>query len=49
MFTHVFLYKLKEMFRMKWCIGWNLVFPIVLATAFYMGFGNFIREGEEKK
>ncbi len=49
MFTHVFLYKLKEMFRMKWCIGWNLVFPIVLATAFYMGFGNFIREGEEKE
>ena len=27
-------------------IGWNLLFPLVLATAFYMGFGNLVKEGD---
>jgi ABC-2 type transport system permease protein len=42
MFGRIFLYKLKELIRMKWIIGWNFLFPIVLATAFALGFGNLI-------
>ncbi len=43
MFGHIFIYRIRELFRQKWCVGWNFLFPLVLATAFFVGFGNFIR------
>lgn len=47
MFGHIFVYKLKELAHKPWCIGWNLLFPIVLACAFYIGFGNFLTDSGE--
>ncbi len=44
MFLHLFKYKLKEILRSWWALGWTLVFPIVLSTAFYLGFGNMMKE-----
>ncbi|MCR4841904.1 MAG: ABC transporter permease [Eubacterium sp.] len=40
----MFLYKLKELSRVRWLIGWTFLFPLVLATAFYLGFGNLISD-----
>ncbi len=42
MFGRIYLYKLKELVRNKYLVGWNFLFPLVLATAFYLGFGNLI-------
>lgn len=39
MFGRMFIYKLKELVRNRFLIGWNFLFPLVLATAFYLGFG----------
>lgn len=44
MFLQMLIYKLKELSRKRWLIGWNFLFPIVLATAFYLGFGNLIKD-----
>jgi len=44
MFGRIFVYKLKELLRMRWIIGWNFLFPIVLASAFALGFGNLIKD-----
>ncbi|MCR5195534.1 MAG: ABC transporter permease [Pseudobutyrivibrio sp.] len=44
MFVRIFLYKIKELTRMRSIVGWNFLFPLVLATAFYVGFGNLIKE-----
>ena len=44
MFGRIYIYKLKELARNRYLVGWNFLFPIVLATAFYMGFGNMIAE-----
>ena len=44
MFFHVFCYQLKNFSRKKYIIGWNLLFPLVLATAFYIGFGHMVTE-----
>ncbi|MBE5917212.1 MAG: ABC transporter permease [Pseudobutyrivibrio ruminis] len=44
MFLRIFTYKLKELSREYWLVGWNFVFPLVLATAFFLGFGNLIKE-----
>ena len=44
MFLRIFIYKLKELSRKYWLVGWNFVFPLVLATAFFLGFGNLIKE-----
>lgn len=44
MFLRIFVYKLKELSRKYWLVGWNFVFPLVLATAFFLGFGNLIKE-----
>lgn len=43
MFLRIFSYKVKELTRQTWLVGWNFLFPLVLATAFYMGFGNIIK------
>ena len=47
MFWHIFVYRLKELLRDPWHIAWNLLFPIALATAFFLGFGNMIKEDPE--
>ncbi len=44
MFLRIFTYKIKELSRKYWLVGWNFVFPLVLATAFFLGFGNLIKE-----
>jgi ABC-2 type transport system permease protein len=44
MFLRIFVYKIKELSRKYWLVGWNFVFPLVLATAFFLGFGNLINE-----
>jgi len=44
MFGRIFLYELKALIRVRWLVGWNFLFPIVLATAFYLGFGNLIND-----
>ena len=44
MFGRMFIYKLKELVRNRFLIGWNFLFPLVLATAFYLGFGNMIKD-----
>lgn len=47
MFLRIFIYKLKELSRKYWLVGWNFAFPLVLATAFALGFGNFIKDAPE--
>ncbi|MBQ5484669.1 MAG: ABC transporter permease [Lachnospiraceae bacterium] len=47
MFCHVFVYRIKELLRNPWHLAWNLLFPIGLATAFFFGFGNLIKEDPE--
>ncbi|MDC7279016.1 ABC transporter permease [Butyrivibrio fibrisolvens] len=44
MFGRIYVYKLKEMLRNKYVVGWNIFFPLVLATVFYFGFGNLISD-----
>lgn len=46
MFGHLFIYQLKDLLKQKWCIGWNFLFPIILVSAFSLGFGNFIKNNE---
>jgi len=47
MFWHLYSYKLKEIIRQKWIVGWTVLFPIALSTAFYFGFGQVIRDDPE--
>ena len=44
MFIRTFTYSLKNLSRKYWLVGWNFLFPLVLATAFFLGFGNLIKE-----
>ncbi|WP_287387825.1 ABC transporter permease [Lachnospira sp.] len=44
MFLRIFSYKIKQLIRMPWLVGWNFLFPLVLASAFYLGFGNMIKD-----
>ncbi|SDM45349.1 ABC transporter permease [Lachnospira pectinoschiza] len=44
MFLRIFSYKIKQLIRMPWIVGWNFLFPLVLASAFYLGFGNMIKD-----
>ena len=44
MFIRIFTYSLKNLSRKYWLVGWNFLFPLVLATAFFLGFGNLIKE-----
>jgi len=48
MFGRIYVYKLKELIRNKYLVGWNFIFPIILATAFYLGFGNLISDDPDK-
>lgn len=47
MFGRIFYYKIKELMRSYWLIGWNFLFPLVLATAFYLGFGRMMADDPE--
>ena len=44
MFGRIYVYKFKELIRNRYVVGWNIMFPLVLATAFYLGFGNLISD-----
>lgn len=44
MFWYMLYYRIKQIIRTKWLIGWTLLFPLILATAFNAGFGNLIRQ-----
>ena len=44
MFLRVFSMKFKELIRNRSLTGWNFLFPLILSTAFYLGFGNMIHE-----
>lgn len=44
MFGRLYTYQLKMLAGQKWIIGWNFLFPLVLATAFFLGFGNLISD-----
>ena len=44
MLGRIYVYKLKEMLRNRYVVGWNIFFPLVLATVFYLGFGNLISD-----
>lgn len=46
MFSHLFINRLKILLRTKELLFWNLCFPIILATLFYMTLLN-ITKGEE--
>ncbi len=48
MFCHIFLYRIKELLRNPWHLAWNLIFPLGLATAFFFGFGNLIKDDPEQ-
>lgn len=43
MFLHLLIYRFRDLVRTKYVIGWTLLFPLLLATAFYAGFGDLIR------
>ena len=49
MFWHMLHYRIKQIVRTKWLIGWTLLFPLILATAFNAGFGNLIRQDYQKR
>ena len=40
MFLHNLKYEFLQNIRQKELIGWMMLFPIVLATLFYVAFGN---------
>lgn len=44
MFLRIFLYKFRQISRNRVLVGWNFLFPLVLSTAFYLGFGNLIKD-----
>lgn len=45
MFTHIFSYRLKCLLRDKSNIFWTMVFPLLLATFFYLAFSNLVNVG----
>lgn len=45
MFLHLFRYRLKCLLRNRINMFWTLVFPLFLATAFQLGFGQLLNNG----
>lgn len=43
MALHLLIYRFRDLLRTKYVIGWTLLFPLLLATAFYAGFGDLVR------
>jgi ABC-2 type transport system permease protein len=44
MFWHIFSYRFWILIRNRTLVGWTFLFPLLLSTAFYLGFGNLIHE-----
>lgn len=45
MFTHIFTYRLKVLFKNKEMLFWTLIFPIALAVFFKLAFGGLVEQG----
>lgn len=48
MFLHLFIYKIKDLLRSKEELFWCSMFPIILGTLFYFGFGNLMNGNDVK-
>ena len=46
MFIHLFRYRFLSLVRNKEVTFWNILFPLVLGTLFFFGFGRFVNEEE---
>lgn len=46
MFFHLLKYKIKQLFRNRETSLWVFIFPLLLGTLFYLGFGNLMKETE---
>ncbi len=46
MFLHLFKYKLKTLFRPSEELFWTYLFPVILGTLFFVGFGNIAEKTE---
>ena len=44
MFIHLFRYRFLSLVRNKEVTFWNILFPLVLGTLFFFGFGRFVNE-----
>lgn len=44
MFIHLFRYRFLSLVRNKEVTFWNILFPLVLGTMFFFGFGKFVNE-----
>lgn len=49
MFLHIYKYRLKALFRDKFELFWNLIFPLLLGTFFYAAFSNITNSTETFK
>ncbi len=47
-FIHMFKCNILILIRSKWVIGWLMIFPLAMATFFYIGFGNLIKDDPDK-
>ena len=47
MFAHIFKYRLLKNVRSKTELLWSLIFPLALATCFYIAFGNLTSKDED--
>lgn len=45
MFRHLFVYRLKCMWRDRTLVFWTLLFPLILGTLFYAAFGRLVNMG----
>lgn len=48
MFFRLYFYRLKSIFLTKELTFWNILFPVILGTFFYLGFGNLMNGNEIK-
>lgn len=44
MFIHLFRYRFLTMMKNKEVAFWNIIFPLMLGTLFFLGFGRFVNE-----
>ena len=48
MFLRLYFYRLKDILLTKEITIWNIFFPVILGTFFYLGFGNLMNGNELK-
>lgn len=46
MFLHLYRYQIKVLLKEKDLLFWNLLFPILLGTLFFAGFGNYMKDAD---